>query len=80
MKYGEEVVIRVVKAVRSGASRREIGRLLGIPRKTISRWVRRLEAGLPARFTRAAKRVRNRTATEVLEQLRSLLATGKTAV
>ena len=41
MRYGEEFVKRVVEAVRAGASRREVARLLGLSRKTVGRWVRR---------------------------------------
>lgn len=81
MNYGEEVVKRVAESVRSRkASAREIERTLGISRRTVGRWVRRIKAGLPARLSRSAKRVWNRTEEGLLERLRALLGEGKSAV
>jgi len=59
MKYSEEFVKNIVNSVLSGKSRRDIERFLGIPRKTIGNWVKRILVGLPTRFKRSAKRVKN---------------------
>lgn len=81
MKYGEEVVNRVVDAVLARrCSAREAERLFRIPRKTIGRWLKRRLGRLPYWFSRAAKRVRNRTPEGVLSRLRELLRKGKSAV
>lgn len=81
MKYGKDFVNRVVETVLAErCSAREAERLLRVPRKTIGRWLRRRLGRLPYWFSRAAKRVRNRTAEGVLSQLRKLLQAGKSAV
>ncbi|MBI3588350.1 hypothetical protein HY095_04090, partial [Candidatus Micrarchaeota archaeon] len=71
MKYAEELVKRVVATVlERRCSAREAERLLGVPRKTIGRWLKRKSGTLPYWFSRAAKRVRNRTPEGVLSRLR----------
>lgn len=79
MKYEDEFVKRVIKTVEDGlSSAREISRLLGIARSTVSRWVKRDRQGLPTRLKRSAKRVWNRTSSEVLNKLKQVLETGRT--
>lgn len=81
MKYEEEFVKRIVKTVLDGiCSIRKASRLLGVPRSTITRWVKRTKQGLPTRFKRSAKRIWNRTCEEVLGELKNILASGKTVV
>jgi transposase InsO family protein len=81
MKYDDEFVKRVVKAVEDGlGSAREVSRLLDVARSTVSRWIRRSRKGLPARFKRSAKNVWNRTSGRLLQELKALLSAGKTVV
>ena len=81
MKYGKDFVKRVVATVlERRCSARQAERLLGVPRKTIGRWLQRQLGQLPYWFSRAAKRVRNRTPKGVLGELRRLLQAGKSAV
>ena len=81
MKYGEDFVNKVVETVLAErCSAREAERLLGVPRKTIGRWLKRRLGKLPYWFSRAAKRVQNRTPESVLSKLRKLLQEGKSAV
>lgn len=81
MKYDEEFVKRVVRAVEGGPrSIREVSELLGVARSTVSRWVKRTKKGLPTRLKRSAKRIWNRTSEEVLSMLKGSLARGKTVV
>jgi len=81
MKYGEDFVNKVVETVLAErCSAREAERLLGVPRKTIGRWLKRRLGKLPYWFSRAAKRVHNRTPESVLSKLRKLLQEGKSAV
>lgn len=81
MKYVQEVVKTVVATVvERRCSARQAERLLGIPRKTIGRWLKRHLGALPYWFSRAAKRVRNRTRKLLLERMRKLLRQGKSAV
>ena len=79
MKYSEEFVKNIVNSVLSGKSRRDIERFLGIPRKTVGKWVKRILAGLPARFKRAAKNVKQ-IPEDLSNKLHSLLSDGKSAV
>lgn len=79
MKYGEEFVKKVVDSVLSGCSRRAIERDLMIPRKTVGKWVNRTLLGLPARFKRAAKKVKQ-IPEDLSSTLRGLLSDGKSAV
>ena len=80
MKYGEEFVKKVVDSVLSGrCSQRGVENILGVPRKTVGKWVRRAIAGLPARFKRSAKTVRQ-IPEELSNKLRSLLSNGKSSV
>lgn len=79
MKYSEEFVKNVVNSVLSGKSRRNIERFLGVPRKTVGKWVKRILAGLPARFKRAAKKVKQ-ISEDLSNKLHSLLSDGKSAV
>lgn len=81
MKYEEEFVKRIVKTITDGiCSIREASRLLGVPRSTTARWVKRTKQGLPTRLRRSAKCVWNRTSSEVLNMLKNSLASGKTVV
>ena len=81
MKYDEEFVKRIVKTVRDGLiSAREISRLLGLARSTVSRWVGRSKKGLPTRLKRSAKKVWNRTSERLLAELKALLGSGKTVI
>lgn len=81
MEYTEDFVKRVVNIVRSKrCSAREAERLLGVPRKTIGRWLKRHLGKMPYWFSRAAKRVQNRTHKRVLKKLRKLLKSGVGAV
>lgn len=81
MKYTEEFVKRVVTTVlERRCSAREAERLLGVPRKTIGRWLKRHLGKLPYWFSRAAKHVRNRTPAGILTRLRKLLRKGKSAI
>ncbi|GEM_PF-1533372 len=81
MKYEKDFVKRVVDTVlERRCSARQAERLLGVPRKTIGRWLTRRLGALPYWFSRAAKRVRNRTPQAMLTHLRKLLRQGKSAV
>jgi len=81
MKYDEEFVKRIVRIVKDGlSSARKVSKLLGVPRSTVSRWVRRDKEGLPTRLKRCAKRVWNRTSEQILDKVRQLLASGKSVV
>ena len=81
MKYDEEFVKRVVRTVKDGLSSvREISRLLGAARSTVSRWVGRDKEGLPTRLKRSAQKIWNRTSERLLSELKALLASGKTVI
>ena len=81
MKYDDEFVKRLIVPVKAGlCSIRAASRLLGVPRNTIARWVKRDRQGLPTRFKRSAKLVWNRTSGEVLDKLKDSLTKGKTVV
>lgn len=81
MKYSDDVVEKVVARLESGhTSQADLERAVGIPRKTLSRWLNRKLAGQPARFKRAAKHVWNRTVQPVLNELRFLLKKGKSTM
>jgi len=81
MKYDEQFVKRVVSTVlERRCSAREAERLLGVPRKTIGRWLKRALGELPYWFSRAAKNVRNRTTKRLLARMRELLTRGLSAV
>lgn len=81
MKYEREFVKRIVSTIlERKCSAREAERLLGVPRKTLARWLKRTLGALPIWFSRAAKRVVNRTPQNVLLQIRALLKKGVSAV
>ncbi len=81
MKYDEEFIKRVVKTVEDGlSSAREVSRLLGVARSTVSRWVGRSKKGLPTRLRRSAKKVWNKTSERLLAELKALLSVGKTVI
>jgi len=81
MKYGDEFVKKVTDSVISGScSIREVKRIFGISRDTVSNWVNRTLLGLPARFRRAAKKVKNKPDSPLLDKLKELLSQGKNAV
>jgi transposase InsO family protein len=80
MKYGTEFVKRITDSVISGrSSRRELERTFGVSRKTVGRWVKRIHAGLPARFGRAARSV-HRISEVLRTHITGLLATGTSVV
>ena len=80
MKYGDEFVKKVADSVISGScSIREVKRIFGVSRDTVSKWVSRTLASLPARFKRAAKNVKQ-IPEDLSNKLRSLLSDGKSAV
>jgi len=80
MKYGEEFVKKITDSIIFGScSIRELSRIFGISRDTISRWVKRILAGLPARFRRFAKTVKS-IPKELSDKLYSLLSDGKSSV
>lgn len=81
MKYGDEFVKKVTDAVISGScSIRDVKKIFGVSRDTVSTWVNRMLAGLPARFVRSAKSVWNRPDKLLLDRIKELLASGKNAV
>lgn len=81
MKYAEDFVKRVTSTVMERrCSARQAEHLLGVPRKTIGRWLKRHLGKLPYWFSRAPKNVRNRTQPALLSRLRQLLTQGKTVV
>ncbi|MEK6854160.1 MAG: integrase core domain-containing protein [Nanoarchaeota archaeon] len=77
MKYSNDVVENIVARLASGEVRVcELSRVVGIPRGTVSRWLKRKLAGQPARLKRAAKRVWNKTVQLVLDEIKALLQQG----
>lgn len=81
MKYDNEFIKRIADTVISGRSSiRQVSKLLGVSRNTVSRWINRIKKGLPARFKRKAKNVWNRTSEKILEKLKEILESGKSVV
>lgn len=81
VKYGDEIIKSISDAVISGrSSARKLAKIHGIGRRTINRWVNRTLAGLPARFRRSAKNVKNKPNNSFLDKLKEILSQGKTAV
>jgi len=81
VRYEVGFVNRVVAALLGQrCSARKAEQLLGVPRKTLARWLQRALGALPYWFSRAAKRVRNRTPQGVLNRMRSLLKQGQSSV
>lgn len=81
MKYTIELIDMVVARLLSGeVSQRELERVLHIPRKTISRWLKRKRAGLPARNKPVPKTIRNKTSKNILDKARSLFEKKKSAI
>lgn len=81
MKYDNEFIKRIADTVISGRSSiRQVSKLLGVSRNTVSRWVNRIKKGLPARFKRKARNVWNRTSEEILGKLKQVLESGKSVV
>jgi len=80
MKYAEDFVKRVVTTISERrCSARQAERLLGVPRRTIGRWLSRHSGALPYCFSTAAKNVRNRTRKNILKKLRRHLKSGMSA-
>lgn len=80
MKYGDELVKKIAEsAIFGSCSIRELSRIFGISRDTISKWVNRILAGLPARFRRSAKTVKQ-IPKGLSDSLYKILADGKSAV
>jgi len=78
MKYTNDFIDKIVDRLLSGQiSQRGLEKVLSVPRKTLSRWLKRKLAGQPARFKRKAKRVWNKTVQPALDKMRALLETGK---
>lgn len=81
MKYTIELIDMVVARLLSGeVSQREIERVLRVPRKTTSRWLKRKIAGEPARSKPIPKNVRNKTPQGVLNKARILFEQKKSAI
>jgi len=77
MIYADNVVENIVARLLSGeVSQHELARVVGIPRGTIRRWLKRRLSGQPARFKRAAKKVWNKTVQPVLDKMKALLEEG----
>ena len=78
MIYEEQLVKNIVASIIAGKySIRAASKLLGASRNTISTWVSRTKSGLPTRFKRTAKRVWNRTSSEVLRSAKKCMKSGK---
>ena len=81
MKYSDDVVEKVVARLLSGeVSQRELAKVVGIPRGTVRRWLKRKLFGQPVRFKRAANYVWNKTVQSVLDEIKILLDSGMSAV
>ena len=77
MIYSDDFVEKIVDRLMSlDMSIREFEKAIRIPRKTLSRWLKRKLAEQPARFKRAAKRVWNKTVQPVLDKMKTLLEEG----
>lgn len=77
MMYSDDFVEKIVDRLMSlDMSIREFEKVIKIPRKTLSRWLKRKLAGQPARFKRAAKRIWNKTVQPVLDEMKALLEEG----
>lgn len=77
MIYADVVVENIVARLMSGEVKVcELARVVGIPRRTVSRWLKRKLSGQPARFKRAAKKVWNKTVQPVLDKMKALLKEG----
>lgn len=77
MKYGDEFVKNILD---SSASGRAVERTLGVPRKTVYRWRKRVNQGFPARFKRSAKRVWNKAKRKLLKRLKRLLKQTQSSI
>mgnify|MGYP001572279377 CR=1 FL=1 len=81
MIYSDDFVdIVVARLSSSEISARELERVLRVPRKTISRWLKRKIAGKPARSKPIPKNVQNKTSISVLNQIKQLLEAGKSSI
>jgi len=77
MKYADNVVENIIARLMSGEVKVcELSRVVGIPRGTVSRWLKRKLSGQPARFKRTAKKVWNKTIEPVLDEMKALLEGG----
>lgn len=77
MMYSNDFVEKIVDRLMSlDMSIREFEKAIKIPRKTLSRWLKRKLAGQLARFKRAAKKVWNKTVQSVLDKMKALLEGG----
>ena len=77
MMYSNDFVEKIVDRLMSGdMSIREFEKAIKVPRKTLSRWLKRKLAGQPVRFKRAAKMVWNKTVQPVLDKMKALLEEG----
>ena len=75
--YSNDFVEKIVDRLMSGdMSIREFEKAIKVPRKTLSRWLKRKLAGQPARFKRATKMVWNKTVQPVLDKMKALLEEG----
>jgi len=81
VKYGNELVKSITDAAIFGrASITELSKIHKIARKSIRTWINRTLAGLPTRFKRSAKNVKNKPDSSFLDKLKELLAQDKNAV
>ena len=76
----EEQLVKVASIIAGKYSIRAASKLLGASRNTISTWVSRTKSGLPTRFKRTAKRVWNRTSSEVLRSAKKCMKSGNSVV
>src|SRR3989338_4795573 len=76
----EEQLVKVASIIAGKYSIRAASKLLGASRNTISTWVSRTKSGLPTRFKRTAKRVWNRTSSEVLKSAKKCMKSGNSVV
>lgn len=81
MKYSADFVdIVSARLSSSEISVRELERVLRVPRKTTSRWLKRKRAGEPARNKPIPKNVRNKTDQSILDKARLLFELKKSAI
>ena len=81
MMYSDDFVDKVVARLESSEiSARELERVLRVPRKTLSRWLKRKRAGLPARSKPIPKTIPNKTSKDILDKARALFEQKKSAI
>lgn len=77
MGYSNEIVnIAVEMVISDHHPIRKVAGLLHIGRAAISRWIKRIKAGLQTHFSSAPKQVHNRTGENILKRIKKLLEGG----